>query len=374
MKIKPFRAYFPRFSAIASPDTFCSGAKNEFTELMEKGFFDKTSENAFYVYQIESITGKHTGLVASNMLEDYIEHKIKKHEHTLSDKETSQIRLFIQWRALLKPVLLSYPEVPAIEQWMQAFIAQNLPFVSVRFVKDNQNHRIWAVTAAEDIAHLQYLFEANVPVTYIADGHHRTATLAFMQQNLQHNYPDFDFNHLLCAYFSTAQLDILDYNRVIQAPDDLEPERFLQELSTIFELTALNEPAKPSEKHSFMMVLDQQWYQLVLKKELLDQYPADQVLLDAYLLNKWVLNKILGIEDARTDTKITYVEGSKGLAGIEKSMAEPGKRIGFMLYPVDFDDLIHLADLGESLPPKSTYFEPRLKTAMLVKLLTDHAG
>jgi uncharacterized protein (DUF1015 family) len=367
MKIKPFRAYLAHFQRISSSESFCEEAKNDFRQYLEQGLYDKTTDDAFFVYQIESPTGKHTGLVAANHLDDYFDHRIKKHEHTLSEKEISQARLFVEWGALLKPVLLTYPEVPAIEHWLQELIAEEPPVTEAYFPADQQTHRIWMVQDTGRIRYVQDLFAQWVPATYIADGHHRTSTLARLYAQEQAQYPHLDFSLLPCAYFSTSQLDILDYNRVVELPAEMPAADLLHLLQPLFDITALEMPAKPREKHHFVLFYANVWYELRLRPDVLARYPAQEVLLDATLLNELVLRDLLGITDARTDTRIRYVEGSKGWEGVQK-LAE-GNRAGFLLFPVDFDDLIHLADEGKSLPPKSTYFEPRMKTGIFVKML-----
>ena len=140
-------------------------------------------------------------------------------------------------------------------------------------------------------------------------------------------------------------------------------------MARIFDIEEIPEPRKPLEKHEIVMNIRKEWYNLRWKKEILDRYPPDHVVLDATLLNEFVLRDIIGIQDVRTDTRIFYVDGSKGLEGLRKTTQENDDRVGFLMHPVDFDDLMKMADTGESLPPKSTYFEPRMKSGMLVKML-----
>jgi uncharacterized protein (DUF1015 family) len=372
MKIKPFRALYPNFDFIASPDAFCDNAKESFREFQSSGLFSHFPEAAFYIYQIEDGVRLHTGLVTLNEVEDFFAGKMKKHEKTLSEKEQHQMQLFLRWNAILKPVLLTYPSVPEIDHWLGQFTRQGPQLCAARFEKDGQVHRIWPVTAPADIAQLQALFAEHVHRTYIADGHHRTSTIALLHERLRdREHQDYDFDHLFCAFFGAAQLDILDYNRVVESPKDLSLPHFLIKMSKIFELDVLDDLRRPLHKHEMLMYLRKAWYVLRWKPDILQSFPADRVLLDAALLNERVMRDILGIQDVRTDSRIRYVEGSKGLRGIQKVANERRNSIGFALYPVDFDDLMRMADLDESLPPKSTYFEPRLRSGMLVKLLKN---
>jgi uncharacterized protein (DUF1015 family) len=369
MKIKPFRATYPNFDFIASPDSFCDDAKHAFREFQANGFFEKSPLDAFYVYQIESDGRRHTGLIALNEVEDFFAGKVKKHEKTLSEREQKQMQLFLQWNAILKPVLLTYPPVPDINHWLEQFCQRYQPLFSTRFAKDRQTHRVWTIADTNDIATLQHLFGTHVHGTYIADGHHRTTTIALLHERLKGKGNGFDFSHLFCAFFSADQLDILDYNRVVDGLNEMSPTHFMVKMSKVFDLDVLEQPRKPRAKHEIVMYAQKQWYSLHWKESVLKKQDAERVILDANLLNELVLRDILGIQDIRTDARISYVEGARGIEGIRKAVGERPDRIGFMLFPVSFDDMIRIADAGETLPPKSTYFEPRMKSGMLVKML-----
>lgn len=371
MKIKPFRATYPNFDFIASPDSFCDDAKYSFREFQANGFFEKAPKDALYIYQIETVERKHTGLIALNEVEDFFAGKVKKHEKTLSEREQKQMQLFLQWNAILKPVLLTYPPVPDISLWLEHFTEAHKPLFSTRFAKDRQTHSVWMIADAGDIRQMQNLFKTQVHGTYIADGHHRTTTIALLHERLKDKSREFDFGNLFCAFFAADQLDILDYNRVVEGLKDVSPTHFMVKMSKIFDLDVLEAPRKPLEKHEIVMYAQKHWYSLHWKESVLKTHAKDRVVLDATLLNEFVLDQIFDIRDVRTDKRITYVEGAKGLDGVRKAVNESDDRIGFLLFPVRIEDMMRLADAGESLPPKSTYFEPRLKSAMLVKMLKE---
>ncbi|MFN0036629.1 MAG: DUF1015 family protein [Saprospiraceae bacterium] len=367
MKIKPLRACYPNFEKVESPDAFCDEAKNLYRSYSEQGFFKRVPLPAFFIYQIQSPTGEHTGLVALNEVEDFFAGKVKKHEATLSEREKQQMELFLRWDAILKPVLLTYPPVQGISDWLSAFSKKNKPLFSTKFKQGKVFHRVWAVTDEQGIGELQNLFAQNVKSTYIADGHHRTTTMAMLHEQ-RDQYPAFDFDHLFCAFFATDQLDILDYNRAVEMPKSMSAAQFVAQLSKVFDLEILESPRRPTAKHELVMCLHKEWYALHWRPELLRGLDEQNALLDASLLNELVLGNILHISDVRTDTRVAYIDGSKGLEGLRKS-AGSRNRVGFALYPVHFSDMMFLADAGEILPPKSTYFEPRLKSGMLVQLL-----
>ncbi len=342
-----------------------------YQQYVKDGLYIKVPQPAFFIYQIKSVTGEHTGLVALNEVEDFFDGKVKKHEATLGAREKQQRDLFLQWEAILKPVLLTYPTVPSISAWLNAFIHYHKPLFDTKFKNGKVLHRVWAVTEEQAIRELQNLFSSNVKSTYIADGHHRTTTIALLHEQ-RDQYPAFDFDHLFCAFFATDQLDILDYNRVAEIPLGMSAVQFMAHISKVFDIELLESPRRPEDKHEIVMLLRHEWYSLHWRPELLSGLDEQNALLDASLLNERVLGNILGIHDVRSDTRVVYVDGSKGLNGLQKA-ANSRNKVGFALYPVHFADMMFLADAGEILPPKSTYFEPRLKSGMLVQILKREA-
>lgn len=367
MKIKPLRACYPDFDKVESTDAFCDEAKNLYEQYVQDGLYHKVPQPAFFVYQIQSVTGEHTGVVALNEVEDFFDGKVKKHEATLSEREKQQMELFLRWEAILKPVLLTYPAVPSISAWLNEYVHKSKPLFVAKFKQGRVLHRVWPVTAPQAIAELQDLFTQNVKSTYIADGHHRTTTMAMLHE-LRDEHPTFDFDHLFCAFFATDQLDILDYNRAAEIPKGMSAVQFMAHISKVFDIEMLESERRPQDKHEIVMCLRKEWYSLHWRPEILEGLDEQNALLDASLLNERVLGNILGIKDVRSDNRVTYIDGSKGLKGLQKA-ANSRSKVGFALYPVHFADMMDLADAGEILPPKSTYFEPRLKSGVLVQLL-----
>jgi uncharacterized protein (DUF1015 family) len=370
MHIKPFRATYPKLDRIPSNDLFCSEAKNAFPDYLRQGWLTETGEDALYIIQIEDAHRRHTGLIALNHVRDFLAGKVKKHEKTLSEREQHQMQLFLRWGAILKPVLLTYPPVPEINAWLQDFTQHNAPLFEMYFPNDDQTHRVWMAPGVADWHYLQELFTRHVPGVYIADGHHRISTLALLHKQLKKEHANLDFDHLFCAFFSTDQLDIQDYNRVVDGLNGLRPKAFLTKIAALFDIEPIENPRKPRKKYELKMLFREQWYRLHWKPEVLSAAAANHpVLLDVNLLNELVLHRLLGIGDIRTDERILYIEGSKGLKGIRKTVRAGHDRVGFALHPVSFSDMMRIADAGESLPPKSTFFAPRLKSGLLVKML-----
>jgi uncharacterized protein (DUF1015 family) len=369
MRIRPFKATFPNFDFIASPDTFCENAKFSFEEFRKNGFFEQSTKDAFYIYQIQTMSRKHTGLITLNDVHDFFDGKIKKHEKTLSEKEQQQMEFFMRWNAILKPVLLTYDPIAGINSYLETYAQNNKPLIETKFEKDGQIHRVWEVSEEHEVQHLTSLFAEKVNSTYIADGHHRTTTVALLYERLKDKNPDLDFDNLFCAFFSADQLDILDYNRVVEGLKEVSITHLMVKLSKLFDLEVLPKATKPSQKHEMILYIRKEWFRLRWKPEVLKQQNKSKILLDASMLNELVFRDIFGIEDVRNDTRITYIEGAKGLEGVRKASNDNNDRMGFALFPVSFSDLMRMVDAGESLPPKSTYFEPRLRSGLLVKLL-----
>jgi uncharacterized protein (DUF1015 family) len=373
MKIKPFRAVYPRFELIDSPDDFCENAKFAFPEFQDAGWLTHAEQDAFYIYQIRSRRhAPHTGIVAMNHISDFLNGKIKKHEKTLREKEIQQAELFLRWNAVLKPVLLTYSPVEDISAWMAHFTKKNKPLFSVRFDKGGEVHSLWVINERADTEHLRQLFAVQVKKAYIADGHHRTTTVAMLHETQAEMQHIGDFDHLFCAFFSADQLDILDYNRVVEGLNpQLSSLRFMALLSKVCDIEVLEKLERPTQKYELTMYVKKEWYRLRWKKEVLARFQNTPVILDVSLLNELIIKDILGIQDVRTDTRITYVEGSKGIEKVKKiTNASPKHRIGFVLHPVSFADMMQVSDHGDTLPPKSTYFEPRLRSGLLIKMLT----
>ncbi len=366
----PLTVLFPKVNRIGSPDAFCRNAKNTYKKNLEAGDFNQTKEEGFFVYQIETGVHKHIGLVGLNKVEDFLQGHIKKHEETLSEHELKHKELFLNWKAILKPVLVMHVPVPKLQKWLNAFAQGHIPMMTVRIKKEETTHRFWSVTKPKDITFLQKLFARKVTDTYIADGHHRTTTTALLHQSPEIDTTGLDMAHLFCAWFAADQLDILDYNRVVEGVKKIGAGRLVAQLSQLFDIELLDKPRKPREKHELVMFLHKQWYALRWRAHVLENAVDGHRTLDTALLNDLVINPIFGIADVRTDTRINYVEGSKGLEGIQKTTNKKKEdRVGFAFYPVAVEDLMRMADAGESLPPKSTYFEPRLKSGLLVRQL-----
>ncbi|MFT4664564.1 MAG: hypothetical protein ACI8YQ_004680 [Polaribacter sp.] len=365
MRINPFQAIYPDFNYVASTDTFFSTVKADYVEYKKSGFFQKTAQEAFYVYQIRVPERTFTGLIVCSDIRDYISGKVKKHENTLAPKEQQQLNLLISRKAMVKPILITYPEVRGISKILQNFIKESKAFFSCELEGKDESHHVWELSDGKLIQELQELFKKDVPVSYIADGHHRCSATALLYERTKKKKKIFG-EQLLSAYFPVTELEIHDYNRVVDALEDCSPTQFMAKLSKVFDITPLKEPAKPSQKHELTFCINKEWYRLTFRKAILKEYKKAKVLLDANMLDEKVMRDVLGIIDIRTDKRMTYVEGPKGIEGVRLESNKSATRIGFCLYPVHISDIVKVADLGKTMPPKSTWFEPRIKNGLIV--------
>jgi uncharacterized protein (DUF1015 family) len=364
MRITPFEAHLPKVEQISDPDQFFPGIKESFAQYLEQGLYSRLTQPGVFVYKITKAARTYLGLLGCADIQEYLSGNIKKHEKTLISKQELHLQLFQQHQAMIKPVLLAYPAVAGISHWMQEVTTTVDPSFKIDFALEDQKHQLWQVVDLQNLAYIQELFATFVPNCYIADGHHRCATAASIYEEKKlHGAADGQF---FCALFPSSDLEILDFNRVIQSLDGQHSAIFLDRLRGLFTITALETPQKPSQKFTLTMLLNNQWYHLAWKPEVLDRYAWEKVILDTQLLNELVLRDLLGILDVRKDFRVINIEGPLGLEGVAKKINDPANGVGFCLFPVALQDMMTLSDHEQMLPPKSTWFEPRMKTGLVV--------
>lgn len=367
MRIKPFQAVYPDLDYITSADSFFDSAREEYAEYFNSGFFTKTAGEALFIYRIKGTSRQYTGLAACADIRDYLEGRIKQHEHTLPAKEQQQMQLMLRRRAAIKPILLAYNRVEAISEWIEAYIAHRDIFLEVNFEGPKECHQLWEVRDGKAIRELQDLFEQHVPCTYIADGHHRTSTTSLLYRKSKAGKHRGDYHLLLCALFPSSDIDILDFNRVVYGLNGLSYSAFMAHISQYFDIGFLDTPRKPVRKHELTMLANREWYSLRWKEQALAEYQNEVAVLDARLLDEKILWNILGIEEVRDNQRILYVEGPRGLEGIQQAVSTGEEAVAFCLYPVRLEELMKVADSGKVMPPKSTWIEPRMKNGLIVQ-------
>ncbi|HND95594.1 MAG TPA: DUF1015 family protein [Chitinophagaceae bacterium] len=343
-------------------------AKENLQQFIDDGLLTKEEKPCYYIYQLVMPLpqgGQHsqTGLVCVSSVDDYNNDVIKKHEYTRPEKEKDRIDHMQAIAAQTGNVFLAYRDVMEVNALIEGWKATNKPVYDFA-APDGIQHTIWIIDREIVVNSITRLFETNVPCTYIADGHHRAASAA----KVRNAFPESeDAKYFLTTIFPESQLSIWDYNRVVKDLNELKPENLLGFLQEDFYITLSPEPVKPAQPHEFGLYLDNQWYILVARE---GTYTTDPIgVLDISILSKNVLEKLLGIKDQRTDKRIDFVGGIRGLAELENRVNSGEMAAAFSLYPVSLSQLFDIADSGNVMPPKSTWFEPKLRDGLLTHLL-----
>jgi len=337
-------------------------ANENLQQFIRQGTLIQEDKPCYYIYQLTMNGRSQTGLVAVSSVEDYHQDRIKKHEFTRPEKEKDRIDHMYTIKAQTGNVFLAMRDVPALNQLMLA-AQQEIPLYDF-VAEDGIRHCIWVVDQPQQIEAITRLFQEQVPCTYIADGHHRAASAAKVSDAL----PDSDAaRYFLTTIFPASQLAILDYNRVIKDLYGQSATDFITKLETDFTIRPSDSAVRPSQLHEFGMYLEGKWHVLKAKEGTYDTDPIG--VLDITILTKRILEKLLGITDQRTDTRIDFVGGIRGLTELEKRVDSGEMKVAFSLYPVSIEQLFAIADSGEVMPPKSTWFEPKLRDGLLTHLL-----
>jgi len=344
---------------------YATGAAN-LKKFIADGILTQEDADSFYVYQQRMGSHVQAGLVALCSAREYEENLIKKHEFTRPDKEDDRTRHVTEQNANAEPVFLTYRAQPAIDAIVDAVRATQ-PLYDI-VAPDGIGHTVWRIAEAESIATLTGLF-ADVEALYIADGHHRTASAIRYAQACRARNPKPTggeaHESFLAVVFPHNQLKIFDYNRVVKDLNGLTPEQFLEKIGEKFAVTAA-ESRQPAQAASFGMYLAGKWYTLRARE---GSYAAEDPIrrLDVSILQDNLLAPVLGIADPRTDRRIDFVGGIRGMDELERRVRE-GCAVAFAMYPTSLEQLIDVADAGEVMPPKSTWFEPKLRSGLLVRL------
>jgi uncharacterized protein (DUF1015 family) len=352
------------------PEVYAKAREN-FDLYRRNGWLVEDKSECLYIYA-QTMNGKtQYGLVGCAGVEDYMNGIIRKHELTRKDKEEDRMKHVRVTNANMEPVFFSYPAVPAIDEIVSKFVKEHAPEYDFT-APDGIGHHFWVISDKAVIDSLTGLF-AKVPFTYVADGHHRTAAAALVgnekkQANPSHTGKE-EYNYFLAVHFPDNQLTIIDYNRVVKDLNGLSNQEFLDKLAEVFTVTEKG-PAiyKPDRLHNFSLYLSGIWYSLTAKPGTYDDHDPIGVL-DVTILSKLILNPILDIKDLRTSKKIDFVGGIRGLGELKKRVDSCEMCAGFALYPVSMKQLIDIADTGNIMPPKTTWFEPKLRSGLVVHVL-----
>lgn len=346
-------------------------AKENLDQLVADKIMVQDNEPCYYIYELIMNGRSQTGLICGSSCDDYFNGIIKKHEFTRPEKELDRINHIKITRAQTGIVFLAYNDHNGVQGIIENWKNTNDP--TYDFVaEDGIRHIFWVMDDYAKVASITRLFEEEVPSTYIADGHHRAASAGKVCKEMREAgmsiTGDESFNYFITAIFPESQLKIMDYNRVVKDLNDLTPSQFLTALTEDFEVEKIGkEQYKPQQPHEFGMYLDGNWYKLTVKEGTFTTDPIG--ILDVTILQDNVLSKLLNINDPRTDKRVDFVGGIRGLGELEKRVNKGDVVAAFACYPVSIQQLFDIADSGNVMPPKSTWFEPKLRDGLVVYLI-----
>jgi len=343
-------------------------AKENLQAFMQRDVLFKESKPCYYIYRLIMNGHSQTGLVCTSSVKDYENDVIKKHEFTRPEKENDRIQHMKVCGAQTGNVFIAYRDVDELNRLIDKWQSEKSSIYDF-MAEDEVQHTLWIINDDATIAQITDLFKKQVPCTYIADGHHRAASAAKVKAAMGKEAP-FSAGAFLTTVFPASQLKIMDYNRVIKDLNGLTAEELLQRLSHDFHIhEENNHPVKPESPHQFGMYLNGNWYRLIAKEGTYDAHHPIRSL-DVSILSELVLEKHLGIMDQRTDHRIDFVGGIRGLNELQKRVDGGEMMLAFSLYPVTMEQLFAVADSGEVMPPKSTWFEPKLRDGLLTHMLS----
>ncbi len=345
-------------------------ASENLRAMIERGWMVRDAAPAYYVYRL--VQGEHTqtGIVGAASIDDYETDRIRKHEHTRPDKEKDRTRHVETTGVNAGPVFLVYRSIPELNALVNGLTATD---AAIDFVaRDGVRHQIWVVDASADAGRIEDLFR-RVSRTYIADGHHRAAAAVNVGRRLRSTLEgptgDESCGYFLAVHFPAGQVRVLDYNRVVRDLNGLEPDTLLARIEAAgFEIMPKTRPARPQYRETFGMYLAGKWYLLVAGSGLVSDTDAVSRL-DVSILYRHLLQPILGIGDPRTDKRIDFVGGARGLGELERRVDSGDWAVAFALFPTSIEQVMTVADAGRIMPPKSTWFEPKLRSGLVVQQL-----
>ncbi|MCD6245969.1 DUF1015 domain-containing protein [candidate division WOR-3 bacterium] len=352
-------------------DTVYQKGKENLNMLIEKGYLKRDENPSFYIYRQKMGNHVQTGVVAAASCEEYKRNIIKKHELTREDKEIDRAKHIETLNANTGPVFLTYRAKKQIDDVIEKLTDRKPEYDFTS--EDGIQHTLFVISDPDEVSLIIDNFK-EISTLYIADGHHRSAAAVRVMEKMKKadkKYsPEKEYNYFLSVIFPHNQMYVMDYNRVVKDLNGNNEAEFLEKLSKIFQISEFSEnrPYKPERKGEFGMYLDDKWYRLIIKNEYITDDPVES--LDVSILQNNVLSPILGIENPRKDKKIDFIGGIRGLGELERLVNSKEYKVAFALYPTSLDDLLSVADAGKIMPPKSTWFEPKLRSGLVIHELS----
>ncbi len=369
LRIDRAETQFPEDYDMYAPEVY-EKARDMLNDMIRKGEFIKEETPAYYVYELVMNGRPQTGIVACASVDDYENQVIKKHENTRAEKEADRIRHVDICNAQTGPIFLAYRQRDDIQEQIEK-AKKKQPLYDFT-ADDGIIHRVWLINDADSVSAIKEGF-AQVDSVYIADGHHRCASAVRVSNMRREQNPDYTgeeaFNYFLSVLFPDDQLLIMDYNRVVKSLNGYTEEEFLAKTEEIFNIQVMGkEPYRPEKKGEIGMYLNDIWYRLSIKDDMLTGDPVGD--LDVAILQKYLLQPVLDILDPKVDGRIDFVGGIRGLGELERRVKTDCKA-AFAMYPTDIHELFAVSDAGKLMPPKSTWFEPKLRSGIFIHSLDD---
>ena len=361
---------FPVGTSEYDPKVYDKAAEN-FQKFQEKGWLVQDDKEQYYIYAQTMGDKTQYGLVVGAYVDDYLNGVIKKHELTRRDKEEDRMKHVRINNANIEPVFFAYPDNECLDTLIMKYAATRPEYDFIAPV-DGFRHQLWVVSDDKDIETITQEF-AKMPALYIADGHHRSAAAALVGAEKQKQNPshrgDEEYNYFMAVCFQASQLTILDYNRVVKDLNGLSSEEFLKALEENFIVCDKGTDIyKPAQLHKFSLYLDSHWYGLTAKEGTYDDNDPIGVL-DVDISSRLILDRIFGIKDLRSDKRIDFVGGLRGLGELKRRVDSGEMRVALALYPVTMRQIMQIADSGKIMPPKATWFEPKLRSGLVIHKL-----
>ena len=350
-------------------------AAENFKLFQNKGWLIQDQTPSLYIYA-QTMNGRtQYGIVGCAAVDDYVNGTIKKHELTRKIKEEDRTKHVEATGANMEPVFLTYRAIPEIDQIIAEVVASEPPVYDFVAQSTGFGHHFWVVDDSAKVARICELFDAKVPATYIADGHHRSAAAANAGLRMREANPDHkgdeEYNYFLAVHFPDNQLQIIDYNRVVTDLNGLSTDEFLLKLSDNFAVEKKGAlPYTPSHLHNFALYIDGEWYSLTARSHCYDDTDPIGVL-DVTISSNFILDDLLDIKDLRTSERVDFIGGIRGLEGLQKRVDSGEKKAALALYPVSMEQLMAIADTNNIMPPKTTWFEPKLRSGLIVHKLSN---
>ncbi len=363
---------FPKDYDMYAPEVY-EKARQMLDQMIEEGLFIQEEKAAYYVYELVMGGRSQVGIGACASVDDYDNRTIKKHENTRADKEADRIRHVDVCSAQTGPIFLAYRRREDIEREVKRAMADDPVYDFT--AGDGVTHRLWVIDKEEAVSRIEAAFR-QVEDIYIADGHHRCASAVRVSKKRRAACPDYTgkeaFNYFLSVLFPDDQLMIMDYNRVMKPGADFDECTFLEKAAAVFGVEKVGkEPYRPQKKGEIGMFYRDEWYRLTIKGDCYTGDPVED--LDVAILQKYLLEPVFGIVDPKVDERIDFVGGIRGLKERERRVHTDAK-VAFAMFPTDIHELFKVSDAGELMPPKSTWFEPKLRSGLLIHRIEDRAS